>query len=94
MAFFLARIADRRRDIWPSSEEALHALRLRPGTRTWDERVLKILVVSFASLSLHLYMTGRREQEHGVRPLPTAEYPDLKEGVTLKCTKKQVAVSD
>ena len=34
------------------------------------------------------------EQEHGVRPLPTAEYPDLKKGVTLKCTRKQEAVSD
>ena len=35
-----------------------------------------------------------REQDHGVRPLPTAEYPDLKQGVTLKCTRKQEAVSD
>ena len=34
-----------------------------------------------------------REQEHGLRPLPTAEYPDLKDGVTLKCTRKQEAVS-
>ena len=34
------------------------------------------------------------EQEHGLRPLPTAEYPDVKDGVTLKCTRKQEAVSD
>ncbi|KIK68239.1 hypothetical protein GYMLUDRAFT_709378 [Collybiopsis luxurians FD-317 M1] len=25
----------------------------------------------------------------GLRPLPTLEYPDLKDGVTLKCTRKQ-----
>jgi len=36
---------------------------------------------------------SRREQEHGLRPLPTAEYPDLKEGVTLKCTRKQEAAT-
>ncbi|KAF8452385.1 Alpha/beta hydrolase family-domain-containing protein [Boletus edulis BED1] len=29
--------------------------------------------------------------EHGLRPLPTAEYPDRKDGVTLKCTRKQEA---
>ena len=39
-------------------------------------------------------MTGPPcEQEHALRPLPTVEYPDLKGGVTLKCTKKQQAVS-
>ena len=41
-----------------------------------------------------IYDRPRREQEHGLRPLPTADYPDLKAGVTFKCTKKQEAVSD
>jgi len=71
----LTKMADKRRDIWPSSEEAFQALKSRPTCRTWDERILKILV------------------EHGLRPLPTAEYPDLKEGVTLKCTRKQEAAT-
>ena len=47
----------------------------------------------FAPLTF-IYDGPRREQEHGLRSLPTAEYPDLKEGVTLKCTRKQEAVSD
>ena len=32
-------------------------------------------------------------QEHGLRDLPTAVYPDRKEGVTLCCTRDQEAVS-
>ena len=47
----------------------------------------------FAVLAF-IYDRPCREQEHGLRPLPTAEYPDLKEGVTLKCTRKQEAVGD
>lgn len=31
-------------------------------------------------------------QEHGMRPLPTANYPDKIEGLTLKCTRKQETV--
>ncbi|KIK62973.1 hypothetical protein GYMLUDRAFT_242057 [Collybiopsis luxurians FD-317 M1] len=27
--------------------------------------------------------------ESGLRPLPTLDYPDIKDGVTLKCTRKQ-----
>ena len=44
-------------------------------------------------VSVLVYGESHFEQKHGLRPLPTAEYPDLKEGVTLKCTKKQEAVS-
>ncbi|KAF9068274.1 Alpha/beta hydrolase fold-1 [Rhodocollybia butyracea] len=29
--------------------------------------------------------------ETGLRPLPTLDYPDIKEGVTLKCSRKQEA---
>ncbi|KAI9569339.1 hypothetical protein HD554DRAFT_2328173 [Boletus coccyginus] len=61
------------RDIWHTSEEVFQAL-LKSTTEVayMDERILKIFV-------------PRREQEHGFRPLPTAENPELKEGVTLKC---------
>ena len=91
----IPEIADKRRDIWPSSEKAFRALKGRPNFSPWDERVLRIYAVSFASLSSQLYVTNFVvKQDHGVRPLPTAEYPDLKEGVTLKCTRKQEAVSD
>ncbi|KAF9068271.1 Alpha/beta hydrolase fold-1 [Rhodocollybia butyracea] len=31
--------------------------------------------------------------ETGLRPLPTLDYPDIKEGVTLKCTRKQETAS-
>lgn len=41
-----------------------------------------------------IYDQSLFEQKHGLRTLPTAGYPDLTEGVTLKCTKKQEAVSD
>jgi len=65
--------AAKRRDIWPSREEALKFFLLRTSFKVWDERVLKLLV------------------EHGLRDLPTAEYPDEKQGVTLKCHKLQEA---
>jgi len=35
-----------RRDIWPSSEEAYKVLKARPAWKAWDDRVLKIFVVS------------------------------------------------
>ena len=54
----LPDLSDKRRDIWPSPEEAFQALKARPRSRAWDERILKIFVVSFASLSSHLYMTA------------------------------------
>ncbi|PPQ76614.1 hypothetical protein CVT26_012740, partial [Gymnopilus dilepis] len=62
---------ERRRDVWPSKEEAYAVLKGRGAWRAWDGRVL------------------RRFVEHGLRPLPTAEYPDKKDGVTLKCTRAQ-----
>ena len=35
-----------RRDIWPSREEAYSLLKARPSWKVWDDRVLKIFVVS------------------------------------------------
>lgn len=35
-----------RRDIWPSREEAYKSLKARPAWKAWDDRVLKIFVVS------------------------------------------------
>ncbi|KZT01785.1 alpha/beta-hydrolase [Laetiporus sulphureus 93-53] len=65
--------AEKRRDVFPSREEAFAWLRSRANFKAWNPRVLQI------------YMT------HGMRDLPTAEYPDKTEGVTLKCTKDQEA---
>lgn len=39
--------AERRRDIWPSKEEAYKALKSRGTWKTWDDRVLRNYVVSF-----------------------------------------------
>ena len=46
----LSDMTNRRRDIWRSSEEALQSLKVRPTMSTWDERIVKIFVVSFTSL--------------------------------------------
>ncbi|KZT63155.1 alpha/beta-hydrolase [Daedalea quercina L-15889] len=70
---FLTTGAEKRRDVFPSREEALTWLQLRAGFKVWDPRVLRNYV------------------DHGLRDLPTAEYPDKREGVTLKCTKTQEA---
>lgn len=37
--------AVKRRDIWPSREEALKALQARPSFKVWDPRILEIFVV-------------------------------------------------
>lgn len=66
---FLTNSALKRRDIFPSREDALAWLKSRAGFKVWDERVLQAFV------------------DHGMRDLPTAEYPDKKDGVTLKCTR-------
>jgi hypothetical protein len=34
-----------------------------------------------------------QHQDHGLRDLPTATYPDRKEGVTRRCTREQEAQS-
>ncbi|KAF8912211.1 Alpha/beta hydrolase fold-1 [Gymnopilus junonius] len=62
---------EKRRDIWPSKEEAYNILKSRGTWKSWDDRVLRNYV------------------ESGMHPLPTAEYPDKREGVTLKCTRTQ-----
>lgn len=88
MMKFLTEGSIRRRDVWPSREEAYKLLKARPAWRAWDDRVLRAYVVS-AMLQpapvIHNY------QETGLRDLPTLEYPD-KEGVTLKCTRRQETV--
>lgn len=37
--------ASKRRDIWPSREEALKSLQSRPSFQVWDPRILEIFVV-------------------------------------------------
>ena len=51
-------------------------------------RKFHFLVIAFVP-----YEGPHCEQERGIRPLPTAEYADLKDGITLKCTRKQEVVS-
>jgi hypothetical protein len=38
--------ATNRRDIWASPEDAYKSLKARPAWKVWDDRVLKIFVVS------------------------------------------------
>ena len=89
----LPKIADRQKDIWSCSEEAFRDLRARPFLRAWDERILRILVVRSCHYLTFTDDVSHCKQEHGLRPLPTAEYPDLTKGITHKCTKRQEVVS-
>ncbi|CAL1697815.1 unnamed protein product [Somion occarium] len=68
-AGFLISAAQRRRDVFPSREEATKYVQNSGVSKHWDPRVQKVFV------------------KHGLRQLPTAEYPKLTEGVTLKCSK-------
>ena len=43
--FDLYTPAERRRDIWPSFDEALKSLQSRSGFKTWDPRVLELYIV-------------------------------------------------
>lgn len=45
----------KRRDIWPSREEAYTSLKARPAWKVWDDRVLKIFVVSAVYRLTHIY---------------------------------------
>ncbi|KZT40158.1 hypothetical protein SISSUDRAFT_1060517 [Sistotremastrum suecicum HHB10207 ss-3] len=71
----LATGAEKRRDIWPSKQEAFDWLSNRSAFKIWDKRVLK------------------RFCEDGMTDLPTVNYPDQTEGVTLKCYKVHEAAS-
>ncbi|EGN92167.1 hypothetical protein SERLA73DRAFT_191507 [Serpula lacrymans var. lacrymans S7.3] len=72
---FLEDGAMKRRDIWPSQEEAYTILKSRASFKVWDDRILRLYV------------------NHCLRPLPTLDYPDKVEGVTLKCSKAQEAAT-
>ncbi|KAJ3795334.1 Alpha/beta hydrolase fold-1 [Lentinula aff. detonsa] len=50
------------------------AYRMLKARRTWQVWDDRVLRIFVAS---------------GLRPLPTLDYPDIKDGVTLKCTRKQ-----
>ena len=58
LSLYLSGIVAKRKDIWPSLEEAFQEFKVRPRFCEWDERILKIFIVGFASLSSHLYMTA------------------------------------
>ena len=92
----LVKGAINRRDIWPSREEAYKTLKSRGVWKAWDDRVLRIFVVCVKNLSdsliLHLH-SSHPVQQDGMRPLPSADYPDKTEGVTLKCSRIQEGVS-
>lgn len=45
-AGFLWKGAEKRRDIWPSTDQAYEILKSRKAWKIWDDRVLKIYVVS------------------------------------------------
>ncbi|KAG6901619.1 hypothetical protein C0995_009959 [Termitomyces sp. Mi166 len=85
----LVKGAVNRRDIWPSYEEAYKLLKSRPAWKVWDDRVLKIFVVSARIFLVLPKVSDILLQKDGMRPLPTADYPDKTEGVTLKCSRIQ-----
>ena len=45
LTVFLTNSAEKRRDVFPSREEALTWLQSRAGFKVWDPRVLRIFVV-------------------------------------------------
>ncbi|KAK6347639.1 hypothetical protein TWF718_005478 [Orbilia javanica] len=70
-----ATLSVKRRDIWPSYEEAVKYFESRPYYKKWDRKVLDM------------------QLKYGLRKVPTAIYPDVKEvgkdAVTLRTTKHQ-----
>jgi hypothetical protein len=50
---FLSGGAEKRRDIWPSKEEAYSILKARGIWKTWDDRVLRSYVVRVFVLENH-----------------------------------------
>lgn len=73
-----------RHDIWASREAAKVWLGKRFPWKDWDPEVLDIYVVSISlSISLSSFTVV---QNQGLRPLPTAFYPDKTDGVTLNAT--------
>ncbi|KAG7441388.1 uncharacterized protein BT62DRAFT_486103 [Guyanagaster necrorhizus] len=75
---------DNRHDIWTSREAAKAWLGKRFPWKVWDLEVLDIYVVSIGlPVFLSLLIVA---QNHGLRPLPTAFYPDKTDGVTLSAT--------
>ncbi|EKM52339.1 uncharacterized protein PHACADRAFT_211609 [Phanerochaete carnosa HHB-10118-sp] len=68
-----SEIIAKRRDIWPSREEAMRFFTSEKQWQGWDPRSFQIYA------------------DHGLRDLPTETYPNLTQGVTLKCTKRQEA---
>ncbi|KAF9037381.1 alpha/beta-hydrolase [Hymenopellis radicata] len=74
-ATFLADGSAKRRDIWPSKEEAYKLLKARSPWKGWDDRVLRIYIDS------------------GMTALPTRDYPERTDGITLKCPRVQETAS-
>lgn len=84
----LAGGAVRRRDVWPTRENAWETFMSRPSWQVWDERILKIYVVSKGHC--HLASYNKQRQEHGLRSMPEPD-SEGRTGVTLKCSKTQEA---
>lgn len=59
----------------------------------WDERALQLYTVSDILIFQLRFFMQNGIKEHGLRPLPSLFYPNLKEGFTLKCYKLHEAES-
>ena len=82
---FLVESTIKRRDVWPSREEA-HKLFRERSLKSWDPRVIDLYVVRIHFMSdVPVVLTA--VQRYGLRELPTLAYPDKTRGVTLNCTK-------
>lgn len=87
---FLTESVIRRRDVWPSRDEAHKNFRER-SLKSWDSRAVDLYVVRIHSVSDVLWVLTA-VQKYGLRELPTLAYPNKARGVTLKCTKAQESV--
>lgn len=90
MGSLLTESVIRRRDVWPSREEAHKIFRER-SLKSWDPRAIDLYVVRIHSMS-DVLVVLTAVQKYGLRELPTLAYPDKARGVTLKCTKAQESV--
>jgi hypothetical protein len=64
----------KRRDIWPSREDAYHSMKLRSTFQAWDDRVLRIFVVSRIVQLALIYTVFAELDRLGARFATTADY--------------------
>ena len=77
-----------RRDVWGSRAEAHTYLAAHPAFRHWDAGVHQVYVVRLFLLCFGAFRDKGGPQDHGLRSLPTPDYPSQETGVTLAFPKR------